>query len=148
MESHPATDRTEDGRACIGATLALGLAYAVTQTVAWLDWSPQVASAIEPFPEARLAAYGFYVLTGLHALACFGRVALAGLGADGGAAPAIAMGFGRMRPIGTSLTSLGCSCGCCCCSPGEARRYTLSDLERNVLWLPIASEYFDSVRPR
>ena len=64
------TDRKEDGRAWIGATLALGLAYAVTQTVAWLDWSPQVADAIEPFPEARLALR-VYVLTGARA-ACFG----------------------------------------------------------------------------
>lgn len=66
------TDRKEDGRAWIGATLTLGLAYAVTQTVAWLDWSPQVADAIEPFPEARLALTGFYVLTGLHALHALG----------------------------------------------------------------------------
>ena len=48
------------------------MAYAVTQTVAWLDWSPQVADAIEPFPEARLALTGFYVLTGLHALHALG----------------------------------------------------------------------------
>ncbi|MEC7129237.1 MAG: cytochrome c oxidase subunit 3 [Planctomycetota bacterium] len=66
------TDRARDGRGWIGVTLGLGLAYAVTQTVAWLDWSPQVAEAIEPFPEARLALTGFYVLTGLHALHAFG----------------------------------------------------------------------------
>lgn len=66
------TDRARDGRGWIGVTLGLGLAYAVTQTVAWLDWSPQVAEAIEPFPEARLALTGFYVLTGLHALHALG----------------------------------------------------------------------------
>ena len=44
------TDRARDGRGWIGVTLGLGLAYAVTQTVDWLDWSPQVAEAIEPFP--------------------------------------------------------------------------------------------------
>ena len=66
------TDRGTDGRAWIGVTLTMGLAYAVTQTVAWLNWSPQVADAIEPFPEARLALTGFYVLTGLHALHALG----------------------------------------------------------------------------
>ena len=60
----------EDGETM--ETLASRAMDAVTQTVAWLDWSPQVADAIDPFPEARLALTGFYVLTGLHALHALG----------------------------------------------------------------------------
>ena len=66
------TDRGKDGRPWIGLTLCLGLAYAVTQTVAWLDWSPQVEDAIKLYPDARLALTGFYVMTGLHALHALG----------------------------------------------------------------------------
>ena len=64
------TDRARDGRGWIGVTLGLGLAYAVTQTVAWLDWSHSGRSH-RTFPRARLALTGLRV-DGAHAHALGG----------------------------------------------------------------------------
>ena len=53
-------------------TLALGIGFLISQTIGWFDWNAAIQAMIDRDEAAGLAATGFHVLTGIHALHVLG----------------------------------------------------------------------------
>lgn len=54
-------------RLAILCTLGLGVAFLVSQTMAWFDWNHAIQAMVDRDEAAGLAVTGFHVLTGIHA---------------------------------------------------------------------------------
>ena len=73
--------RDQVGRAIalVGTTGLLGVLFVLIQAVAWFQWHGDVASLWNQNGVPRVAAAGFYLLTGIHAVHVVGGLVAVGV---------------------------------------------------------------------